>query len=255
MINPATAQALAQGREQAASLADAALVNLADSAYNAAELRSWGYADPQVFPLLLDFEKLDATPDRGVIRRFSDGKVNILFVGRCAPNKKIEDVLTAFAFFQKAVEPESRLILAGSFAGTERYQRLLALMSRDLKLREVVFAGAIPQPELNACYRCAQVFLCMSEHEGFCIPLMEAMAHRVPVLALAAAAVPETLGGAGVLFSDRAFEAVAEMMGHLVRDEALKHSILKRQDERLGAFRARRLDDELRRHLAPLIGA
>jgi glycosyltransferase involved in cell wall biosynthesis len=254
LVHPGTAQALAQGREQAALLARVASVNLADSEYNAAELRSWGYSDPKVFPLLLDFSRLDAAPDRGAVRRYSDGKTNILFVGRCAPNKKIEDVLSVFAFFQKAVEPDSRLILAGSFAGTERYQRLLATMARELKLQDVVFTGAIPQADLNACYRCARVFLCLSEHEGFCIPLMEALARRVPVLAYAAAAVPETLGGAGMLLTEKAFEATAEMLGHLVRDESLRESILTRQDARLRAFQARQLDDELRRHLAPVLG-
>lgn len=255
LVHASTAQALAQGRAQAARLAGIATVNLADSAYNAAELRAWGYADPRVFPLFLDFAKLDSASDRAVQHGYADGKVNVLFVGRCAPNKKLEDILAVFAFFQKAVDPESRLILAGSFAGTERYQRWLASMARDLQLQNVVFTGAVPQAELNACYRSAQVFLCLSEHEGFCIPLMEAMAHRVPVLAYAAAAVPETLDGAGVLFTEKAFEAVAEMMGHLVRDQALRARILQRQDQRLSAFKARRLDEELRRHLAPLIGA
>jgi glycosyltransferase involved in cell wall biosynthesis len=255
LIQPSTANALVRGREQAARLAGVADINLAVSAFNAGELQGWGYANPQVLPLLLDFSALDVAPDRGVIRRFSDGKVNILFVGRCAPNKKIEDVISAFAFFQKAVEPNSRLILTGSYAGTERYQRLLTSMARDLRLQEVIFTGSVRQSELNACYRCARVFLCMSEHEGFCIPLIEAMVHRVPVLACAAAAVPETLAGAGVLFSERNFEAVAEMMGHLVRDESLRRSVLARQDERVRAFKGRNLDQELRRHLAPLMTA
>jgi glycosyltransferase involved in cell wall biosynthesis len=253
LIQPATANALALGREQAARLAGAAEVNLADSSYNADELRQWGYSHPEVLPLMLDFSALGVTPDRGVIRRFSDGKVNILFVGRCAPNKKIEDVISAFTLFQKTVEPDSRLILAGSYAGTERYQRLLISMARDLRLQEVIFTGAIRQSELNACYRCARVFLCMSEHEGFCIPLIEAMVHRVPVLACAAAAVPETMAGAGVLFSERQFEAVAEMMGRLAGDEALRRSVLARQDERLRAFQGRNLDDELKRLLLPVM--
>jgi glycosyltransferase involved in cell wall biosynthesis len=188
-----------------------------------------------------------------LVGRFSDGRVNVLFVGRGAPNKKIEDVLKTFALFQNAVEKRSRLILAGSFAGTERYRQLLVALARDLKLDEVIFTGSIPQTELNACYRCAHVFLCMSEHEGFCIPLIEALAHRVPVLAYAAAAVPETLGGAGVLFAEKQLEAVAEMMGRLAHDSALRQAVLTRQDAHLRTFRARRLDDELRAHLAPLL--
>lgn len=253
LVQPSTAADLARGRTQAAALAGAATVNLADSAFNAGELSEWGYPPAAVFPLMLDFAKLGGAVDRATLRRFGDGKANILFVGRCAPNKKIEDVIAAFACYQKGVNAHSRLILAGSFAGTERYQRLLLTMVRDLKLDNVVFTGSIPQQQLNACYRSAHVFLCMSEHEGFCIPLVESLVHRVPVLAFAAAAVPETLGGAGVLFRDKHAESIAEMMGRLVGDGALRKAVLARQDERLAAFQARDLAQELRNHLAPLL--
>lgn len=253
LIQPATAHQLARGREQARALAGVAIVNLADSRFNADELMQWGYINPQVLPLMLDFERLTGDADRAVLRRFRDGKKNVLFVGRCAPNKKIEDVISLFAFFQKAVEPDSRLILAGSYAGTERYQRLLLMMVRDLKLENVVFTGSIPQAELNACYRAADVFVCMSEHEGFCIPLIEALVQGVPVLAYAAAAVPETLGGAGVLFSEKRYEEMAEMMGCLMRDAGLRQAVLARQAERLSEFKSLNLAAELRRHLAPIL--
>jgi glycosyltransferase involved in cell wall biosynthesis len=236
------------------ALAGVAEVNLADSAYNAEELKAWGYPPASVLPLVLDFGKLEGGVDRAMLRRFDDGRTNILFVGRCAPNKRIEDVITAFACYQKAVDSESRLILAGSYAGTERYQRLLLSMVRDLKLDQVVFTGSIPQAQLNACYRAARVFLCMSNHEGFCIPLVEALVNRVPVLAYASAAVPETLGGSGVLFAEKKFEAVAEMMGRLARDEALRCAVLSRQDQRLQAFKGRDLAGELRAHLGRFLG-
>lgn len=253
-VQPATSADLARGRKQAVGLAGCAAVNLADSEYNSRELTGWGYPPSAVFPLMLDFDKLERGLDRAVRRQFGDGKTNILFVGRCAPNKKIEDAISAFAYFQKGVESNSRLILAGSFAGTERYHRLLVTMTRDLKLENVVFTGAIPQSHLNACYRSAHVFLCMSEHEGFCIPLVESMVHRVPVLAFSACAVPETLGGAGVLFTEKQFEAVAEMMGRLTRDATLRASLLMRQDRRVKELKSRQLGQELRHHLAPLLG-
>lgn len=252
LIQPATAAELARGRVQAAALAGVAEVNLADSAFNAGELAEWGYPPAAVFPLFLDFAKLGGAPDRSILRRFGDGKTNILFVGRCAPNKKIEDVIAAFACYQKGVDRHSRLILAGSFAGTERYQRLLLSLVRDLHLEEVVFTGSIPQSQLNACYRSAHVFVCMSEHEGFCIPLVEALVHRVPVLAYAAAAVPETLGGAGVLFDEKCFEPVAEMISRLAKPGSLRQAVLARQDARLAAFKARDLGQELKTHLSKL---
>jgi len=254
LIQPATAQQLAKGREQALALAGVAIVNLADSRFNADELMQWGYINPQVLPLMLDFGRLTGAADRAAFKRFRDGKKNVLFVGRCAPNKKIEDVITLFAFFQKAVEPDSRLILAGSYAGTERYQRLLLTMVRDLKLENVVFTGSIPQAELNACYRAADVFVCMSEHEGFCIPLIEALVQGVPILAYAAAAVPETLDGAGVLFGAKRYEEMAEMMGCLARDARLRKAVLAGQAERVRQFKELNLAGELRRHLEPLLG-
>lgn len=253
LVQPATAADLARGRKQAAGLAGSAAVNLADSDFNSRELTGWGYPPSAVFPLMLDFDKLERGVDRAVMRHYGDGRTNILFVGRCAPNKKLEDVISAFAYFQKGVEPNSRLILAGSFAGTERYHRLLVTMTRDLKLDNVVFTGSIPQPQLNACYRSAHVFLCMSEHEGFCIPLVESLVHRVPVLAFSACAVPETLGGAGVLFTAKKFEAVAEMMGRMIRDSALRAALLVRQDKRVQELKSRHLGQELLTHLAPLM--
>lgn len=255
LVQPSTAADLARGRKQAAALAGVASVNLADSAFNSRELTEWGYPPSAVFPLMLDFEKLSGAPDRAVLRQFDDGKVNILFVGRCAPNKKLEDVISAFAFYQKGVEANSRLILAGSYAGTERYHRLLLTMVRDLKIENVVFTGSIPQPQLNACYRSADLFLCMSEHEGFCIPLIESLVHRVPVLAFSSCAVPETLGGSGVLFHEKNFEAIAEMMGHIARDQAFRASLLAGQDKRVLQIKSRDLGQELLAHLAPLFGS
>jgi glycosyltransferase involved in cell wall biosynthesis len=253
-VQPNTAALLARGREQAARLAGAAEVVLADSAYNARELAAWGYPPARVLPLVLDFDRILAPPDRATRRRYDDGRANVLFVGRCAPNKRIEDALAAFHYFQRYVEPASRFLQVGSFAGMERYHALLMTLQRDLQLRDVVLPGAVRQDQLSAFYRSASVFLCMSEHEGFCIPLLEAMAHDVPVLAFAAAAVPETLDGAGVLFTEKRYDLVAETMGRLVRDASLRAAVLAGQRARLARFRARDREAEVRAALAPLLG-
>lgn len=253
VMQPAIAQLLAKGCAQARALAGAAAVRLADSRYNADELEAMGHGRTDVLPLILDYDRLRLPPDRRTLAQYDDGRTNVLFVGRCAPNKKLEDVLKAFACYQRGVDPQARLILAGSFAGTELYQRMLAGMAQEMGLKGVVFTDSIPQAELNACYRSAHVFVCMSEHEGFCIPLVEAMVHRVPVLAYAAAAVPETLAGAGVLFSTKTFEQVAEMMARLARPGALRDAVLTRQDVRLKQLMGRDLAAELRQHLSPLL--
>ncbi|HSA18220.1 MAG TPA: glycosyltransferase family 4 protein [Kiritimatiellia bacterium] len=252
-IQEQIAHHLAKGREQAKRLAGAASVVLADSRFNADELESWGYGPAGVLPLVLDLARLRGEADRGVLKKYDDGLVNVLFVGRCVPNKRLEDGLAAFHYFQRYVEPASRFIHAGSFAGVEQYHALLLTMMRDLRLQNVELIGSVRQDELNACYKSARLFLCMSEHEGFCIPLIESLVHDVPVLAYAAAAVPGTLDGAGVLFREKRFDLVAEMMGRLVRDASLRGAVLKGQRERLARYEQRDLAAELRNHLASLL--
>jgi glycosyltransferase involved in cell wall biosynthesis len=247
------ARDLQKGREQTKQLAGTAEVVLAVSAFNARELETLGFRDVGVFPLVVDFGRLRTRPNRRTLKQFKDGLVNVLFVGRCVPNKRIEDALAAFYYFQKYVEPRSRFIHVGSFAGTEQYHALTLTVLRDLQLENVELTGAIRQDELVACYRSADLFLCMSEHEGFCIPLIESMVHDVPILAYEAGAVPETLDGAGVLFARKDFAQVAEMMGRLVRDDAFRGAVLRKQRDRLTAYEHRDLAGELKKHLAPLL--
>ncbi len=253
-IRESLAHDLARGLTQVRALAGAASVNLADSAFNAGELRQMGYGEVGVLPLVLDFAALRGEPDPAVLRDYTgDGLINILFVGRGAPNKRIEDLLAAFYFFQRYVEPESRLIHVGSYAGTERYEALLKAKARELGIRNLDIRGTTRPRALTACFKAAHVFLCLSDHEGFCIPLIEAMVHDVPVAAYAAGAVPETLDGAGVLFREKRFDLIAETLGRLVRDPALRAGVIARQRRRLAAYEARDLAGELRTHLAPLL--
>ena len=248
-----TARILRAGREQIKALAGTAQVNLAVSEFNAAELRANGYTAVGVVPLLLDFAHLRSAANGATRAKYDDGRINILFVGRGVPNKRIEDLLAAFHYFQKYIEPRSRLIHAGSYVGLERYQALVFTRARKLQLNHVELTGSIPQAELNACYQSVHVFLSMSEHEGFCIPLIEAMVNDVPILAFAAGAVPETLAGAGVLFNAKRFDLVAEMLGRLVRDTSLRDAVLAGQRQRLASYENRNLESELRTHLAPLL--
>jgi len=252
-VNRQVARVLDSGLKQVQSLAGVADITLAVSLFNAGELIKLGYKDVKVLPIILDLDKLRVKPDRKVCRRLADGLVNILFVGRCAPNKKIEDLLYAFWFYQRTVEPNSRLILAGSTAGVERYHRILRVLERDLGLRNVEFAGSVSQAPLNAFYASADVFLCMSEHEGFCIPLIESMFNNVPVVAYAAGAVPETLEGAGILFSEKRFDLIAEMMGRVVSDRSLRQAVIEQQHARVGRYEARNMDAELKSLLSPLL--
>jgi L-malate glycosyltransferase len=244
---------LEKGRRQAAGLAGAAAIYLADSQYNAEELMQWGASKVDVLPLILDLSKLREGVDRRQLDEFQDGKTNILFVGRICPNKRIEHLLYAFYYYQNFVNPNSRLILAGSYSGMESYYAYQLTVQRELKLRDVVFTGSVPQAALNACFRSADVFLCMSEHEGFCIPVLEAMVMDVPVVAYAAAAVPETMDGAGVLVESKDYRLLAELMGALATNASLRSAVLEEQRLRVKRYEQRDLGAELKRHLALLI--
>ena len=124
---------------------------------------------------------------------------------------------------------------------------------RELQLKNVEWPGSVRQEELIAYYAVARAFLCLSDHEGFCIPLLEAMAHDVPVVAYAAGAVPETLDGAGVLVREKRFDLIAETLGRVAEDEPLRAAILQGQRQRLGRYENLDLAADLKRFLAPLM--
>ena len=244
---------LCRGLEQARALAGAGEITLAVSRFNAGELEAMGHRNVHVMPLMLDRAQWDGPADRGILHHFRDGAKNILFVGRCAPNKRIEELLFAFHFFQKYVRPDSRLIHVGSWAGLERYHALLTAKVAELRLKNVVFAGSVRPDQLRAYYQAADVFLCMSEHEGFCIPLIEAMAHGVPVMAFAAAAVTDTMDGAGISFREKKFDAIAEMLGKLCDDTALRQSVIANQRDRVERYFAQDIPRRWHETLTPLL--
>jgi glycosyltransferase involved in cell wall biosynthesis len=251
--DPPTAERLARGREELKAFAAVPALALADSAYNERELVEAGYRRTGVLPIAIHFELLDAPPDSAMLARLGGNAVNVLFVGRVTPNKKFEDVIKAFYFFQKTMRPRSRLVLAGALDVLDRYVNYLQGLVRELDLRDVVLTRHVTQAELNACYRTAAVFLCLSEHEGFCIPLVEAMHFGVPIVAYAQEAVRETLGGAGVLVREKDFEQIAELMVLVTEDVALRRRILDGQRQRLRAFQRPVIEQRLRTLLAPFM--
>ncbi len=245
LINPQTARLLDRGRRQLEALKGSAELCLADSAYNASELVEAGYDNVHVHPLHISLNRVEAAADASLMRDYSDGKVNILFVGRLVPNKCIEDLIHAFYYFQTYVEPRSRLIHVGSYAGSQAYRGICMSLEKKLGLRHVEHLGSVTEEALAACYQVSDLFLCMSEHEGFGIPLLEAMQAKLPVMAYASAAVPETMDGAGLLFEEKHFDAIAQWMGRLASPGALRDGVLATQEQRLQRFRQRDLVREL----------
>jgi glycosyltransferase involved in cell wall biosynthesis len=252
--NAAVSQACKKGRETLAKLAEQVDLALADSGYNCRELAESGYRKPRVLPLLLDFREFEATPSATVLNLFSDDWTNFLFVGRVSPNKRHDDVIRVFARYNRWIENRSRLFLVGSWRGLEGYlKELREVAEAGGVLDHVFFLGHVPLEELAAYYRLADVFLCLSEHEGFCVPLLEAMHHEVPIIAYAAAAVPDTLGDAGILVARKDYPAIAELAHLLVVDQDLRDAVLRRQRQRLVDFKPEPIVNRLRVMLEELI--
>ncbi|MBI5902955.1 MAG: glycosyltransferase family 4 protein [Deltaproteobacteria bacterium] len=240
---------LKKGREELKNLAGVPFLALGDSGFNAEELRALGYRNVDTLPIIIDRGLLSSKPDQGVMGRYNDGKTNVLFVGRVVPNKRFEDIIKAFYFYQRHINRSSRLLLVGSYKNLENYHAALAGLVKRLGLEDVVFAGHVTQSELNAYYRSSHLFLCMSEHEGFCVPLVEAMHFNLPVLAFASSAVPETLGNGGILFREKRYEEVAELMDLVLTDEDIRRKITEAQKIKLKDFDGKKIGELFISHI------
>ncbi|HOG28626.1 MAG TPA: glycosyltransferase family 4 protein, partial [Vicinamibacterales bacterium] len=210
-----------------------------DSEFNRRELEALGFPETGVLPVVPDFAHLDGPPNDVVAREFDDERTNVLFVGRIIPNKRIENVIRFFAAYKARYNPRARLLLVGSYGGFERYLAMLQDLAARLHVGDVHFTGHVSDGELTAYYDVADVFLCASEHEGFCVPLVEAFYKRIPVLALARTAVPATLDGAGVLYDEPDPADVAALLDAVAGDAGLRERILEGQDAALDRLRAR----------------
>jgi L-malate glycosyltransferase len=228
---PEIAARLAAAREEIRGLCERVPAAVADSEYNAEELRAWGVADVRVSPPFL--QRLPpADADRVRALRSSGSGLDLLFVGRVMPNKGHLDLLRALAAIRMGVQPGARLWLVGS-PGPEPYMRALARLQSRLGLDgAVTITGPVSEAELAAHYEAADVYLSLSRHEGFGIPLVEAMTRGLPVVALGAAAVPETLGGAGVVLATAEPALVAEVVARVGRDAELQEALRRRGRQR-----------------------
>jgi glycosyltransferase involved in cell wall biosynthesis len=175
-------------------------------------------------------------------------------VGRVAPNKRQEDLVRLAAYWKRFVSPDVRLVLVGKLPRRRAYlDALQALLQEEgFTPWEAILTGHVSHAELLACYRSASVFVSMSEHEGFGVPLVEAMLMRVPIVAYAATAVTDTLGDAGVQFPEKSFPEMAEVGYRLTSDPALRAAVLAGQDRRLQAFAPESVEARLRGHLHSL---
>ena len=204
-------------------------VALAVSEFNRSELVELGYKNTGVLPILYNYKKAE------IYKRESDS-VNILFLGRIAPNKCQQDVIKAFYFYKKYFNKDAKLYIAGAYNGMEKYLNELIHFAENLKLEDVYFTGRLTYEQMYKLYSNTDLFLSMSEHEGFCVPLIECMHYGIPVIAYEAGAIPETLGSSGVTFNKKDYYEVARMIDAIITDEDFRKHIVDCQNARLSDF-------------------
>lgn len=227
---------LIRGHKELKSLKNRFSFALTTTNYLEKDLLEAGYTRTAVLPLPLYLEEYHQEPDIQLLDKYADDYTNILFVGQITPNKKLENTISAFNYYHKKYNPKSRLFLVGSFAAHPGYCQQLLYLIRELDINNVFLTGRVSFRQLLSYYRLSQVFLHMSEYEGFSIPLIEAMYFNVPIIALNRAAVPEVLGGAGCLVNDYDMRETAGLLDRIVNERATREEIISRQSERVTAF-------------------
>lgn len=234
--DPVLSAQLRKGRTQLEQMCDRTARALADSQFNELELQSLGYRNTGVLPLALDQSQYDIPENEDLATEITATGPVLLFVGRVAPNKKQEDLIRLLYYYRR-LEPNARLILVGSLMN-ETYVKWLIELANSLGLRDgaVTFAGHVSQKDMVTYYKSADLFVSMSEHEGFGKPLIESMYLNLPVLAFSSTAVPSTMGKSGILFHEKNYESLAEMADILIRDQRLRARIIELQQKHAQDF-------------------
>jgi glycosyltransferase involved in cell wall biosynthesis len=237
-FDPRFASLLELGRHELERLAGRATLAIADSRFNADELVRLGYTRVEVIPVSVDPRELLKVRSNGQLDEhlLTQTGVNLLFVGQQLPHKRVEWLIETFHILNTFMLPDSNLHLVG-VARQSRYRWALQTFLDELQLDRVSMPGTVTTPELVSYYRHADVFVTASEHEGFCLPLVEAMAFEIPIVARDYAAVRETVGGAGVVLRPGDPPSVAaEAIAELLDNDALKDSLVRRGIDRLDAL-------------------
>lgn len=243
------------GLKDVGYLADKVDYCMAVSEFNKRDLIEMGFRQKiDVLPILIPYEDYLKKPDDKIIKKFKDGRTNLLFTGRVSPNKKLEDVIKAFFYYKKYMDTSARLFFVGRHSDMEYYYSKLRDYADSMELEDVYFTGHIRFDEILAYYHIADAFVCMSEHEGFCVPLVEAMYFGIPIVAYGSTAIPDTLGGGGLLTDDKDPKLVAEMIYRVLNDDTLKNEIVEKQKEQLVRFEYDKVVSQFEQYMKSFIG-
>lgn len=236
--NPRVVADLRKGRKELPEILKSVDIALADSEFNKKELLEFGCKNAEVLPLLIDEKKWSIARNDGIYDVLKSKRgVNILHVGRFAPNKCLHDIIKAFYFYHHKIKENSKLWLIGSDTDTEIYSFELRMLISELRLKNAVeIVGTVADSELKAFYQAADVYLCMSEHEGFCVPIIEAMHFGLPVIAFNSSAISDTVSTGGILFNEKKFAEIAELINLMLTDSNLKSNLIAQGRERVKFF-------------------
>lgn len=254
--NPRVTRDLERGQAEFPEMVRATELCLADSSFNEKDLLALGAKKTLVLPLLVDLAKWSVPANPGIASAVrARGSANFVHVGRFAPNKCIEDIIRTFYFYNHKIDKNSHLWLVGSEVDTDLYSFELRSLVKDLRLHEhVSFPGSLADSEVKAIYENAAIYLCMSEHEGFCVPLIEAMHFGIPVLAYNSSAIAETLGDGGLLLANKSHAEIAELMHLVLHSPELREKLKTQGKRRVQAFSESQFRTNLKERLiAPLM--
>jgi glycosyltransferase involved in cell wall biosynthesis len=237
---PAVGEEVRWGRSQLRDLAPVTEFAVADSVFNERELQTAGYQSTATVPLLIDLDSFGGLPDPVLAARLAElkshGGADLLFVGKVSPHKGQHDLIKALATYRRLYDPEARLHLVGG-AISDEYRTAIERFAEELDLLEAVdIAGSVTHEELIAYYAASDAFVCLSNHEGFCVPLLEAMYHRLPIVAYTNTAVPETVQGAGLILPDKEPARVAAAIDRIIVDPQLRSVLATAAAQRVETF-------------------
>jgi len=225
------------GLRQLAGLASQVDMGVGVSGFDTHDLAEIGFPNTRTVPILIDWSRYDVAPDQSVLAALSSRRTRILFVGRISPNKRQDDLIRMLAYYRACIDPEAQLYLVGSYRDQPQYHARCAALRDALDLSQaVVFTGRVSPAALAAYYRRATVFCSLSEHEGFGVPLLEAMHYGLPVVAHDAGAVGETVGGAGILLARKDLAEAAEACALVAESAELRERLLAAGRRRVADF-------------------
>jgi glycosyltransferase involved in cell wall biosynthesis len=225
------------GLRQLAGLANHVDLAIGVSEFDRNDLAEIGFGNTTTVPILIDWARYEVTPDDSVLAALSRPRPRILFVGRISPNKRQDELIRMIAYYRGCIDPDVQLFLVGSYRDQPRYHaRCVALRDALDLASSVTFTGPVSTEALVAYYRRATVFLSLSEHEGFGVPLLESMYLGLPVVAYDAAAVGETLDGGGLKLHRKDLPEAAEASALVAERADLRERLVAAGHRRVRDF-------------------